>query len=387
MGIVKNSIISTSFGFLTQFLSFIVMPILIQNVGDFEFGRYSSLISLVFIAIPLTSFRIEFTFFDESKKGDKDIVSTLYVLIFITSLFLSFCHLFFVRSVEDAIKFFTLLLTMSIFLVNSQYFIYKNQFLLVGFLRFFEISLFFLLGFLIELIYSRTISLFMVSILPIFLLFKNGDIDIRKIIKENIDFIRYLTPGHLLNGFCRELPTLLIGAKFGLEVGGYFFLMTRLFRVPVTILANGLGDVIRRDFQGSIFQYNFKKAIFFSLILSFTGFTILGILSEYILEDLFRLDYSKYHAFVIPLAISSSFQTVSNIYGNIYIVLGMQKTDFFWQLSSFIFLILWVIYIQYTSDIVVVANSICLCWSISHVLNIILITKCHENSDYNRLSQ
>lgn len=359
------------------------MPILIRRVGDFAFGEYSQILSFVLICIPLTTLRMEYAFFDKSNKMRDELgFRPIYSLIFFTSILLSLCYTLVTQDVYKSSIFFTLLTSMSIFLFSTQFLIYKNRFIFAGAIRLFDVILFLALGYFNQLVLSRSASLIIVSVCVVAMYYRSGENTLRDLIRENSRFVRYLVPGHLLNGFCREIPTIIIGAKYGLEAGGYFFLVARFFRVPIAIVSNGIGDAIRRDFVGSNMLPKLRKLVLLSLFPASIIAIFLALISRYSLETLFALEFNNYSEYIIPLAFASIFQMVSNTFGNIYIALGLQNIDFYWQVISLIIMLIWITLSYFFNTLFYTAVSLSICWSLSHIINIFLILRYSASSRY-----
>lgn len=376
MSIIKNSSISVGFGLLTQALSFVVMPILIRRAGDFAFGEYSQILSYVLICIPLTTLRMEYAFFDKSNKMRDELgFRPICSLIFFTSILLSLCYALGTQDLYKSLIFFALLLSMSIFLFSTQFLIYKNRFIFAGAIRLLDVILFLAFGYFNQLVFSRSASLIIVSVGVVIIYYRSEENTLRNLIRENSRFVKYLVPGHILNGFSREIPTIIIGAKYGLEAGGYFFLIARFFRVPIAIVSNGIGDAIRRDFVGSRLQPKLRRLVLLSLFPASIIAIILALLSRFSLETLFALEFKNYSEYIIPLAFASIFQMVSNTFGNIYIALGLQKIDFYWQVISLLIMLVWITMTHFLNSLSYTAVSLSICWSLSHIINIFLIIR------------
>lgn len=69
--------------------------------------------------------------------------------------------------------------------------------------------------------------------------FKN----MRAVLCDHLDFVRYQMPGQLAVMVRQQLPNLMVGALFGNTILGYYSISQKLLSIPVTFLGQALGKV------------------------------------------------------------------------------------------------------------------------------------------------
>ncbi len=64
------------------------------------------------------------------------------------------------------------------------------------------------------------------------------------ILNKYLDFIKFLTPSHLLVSLSTQLPIILVYSQFGKDTAGYLGMAVMLINLPVQILARSAGTVL-----------------------------------------------------------------------------------------------------------------------------------------------
>lgn len=86
-------------------------------------------------------------------------------------------------------------------------------------------------------------------------------------VMNNIDIIRYRAPQTLINNISQNIPTLFIGAYFGMSSVGYFSMAKTVLGVPIMVIGKSISDVFYPRFS-SVFKTSNKEA--YSLLVKFT---------------------------------------------------------------------------------------------------------------------
>lgn len=67
--------------------------------------------------------------------------------------------------------------------------------------------------------------------------------EIKEVLNENSNFLKYQLPTNIISNFKNQLPVLAIKSFFGAEILGYYSLTVKILQIPSTFLANAIGRV------------------------------------------------------------------------------------------------------------------------------------------------
>lgn len=149
-------------------------------------------------------------------------------------------------------------------------------------------------------------------------------------------FPLYSLPADLLNNVARQLPVMMIAAKFGNDAGGWYGLTLKMMGAPISLLATSILDVFKeqaaRDYreQGNCLRI-YKKTLASLALVALPPFILLFFISEYIFGMLFGPQWQQsgtYAKLMIPMFYTAFI--ASPLSYTIYIA-QKQKYDLIWQ--------------------------------------------------------
>lgn len=80
--------------------------------------------------------------------------------------------------------------------------------------------------------------------------------------RKYINFPKYLVVAHSLNTTSGQMPLLLLSALFNTAAAGFFTLTQRVMALPISLVANALGDVFRQEASQAYIQHGQCKTIY-----------------------------------------------------------------------------------------------------------------------------
>lgn len=146
----------------------------------------------------------------------------------------------------------------------------------------------------------------------------------------------YSLPADLVNNVARQLPMLMVAARFGNEAGGWYGLTLKIMGAPISLLATSILDVFKeqaaRDYRtkGNCLQI-YKKTLLSLALVALPPFIILYFVGEYLFATLFGPQWQqsgKYAVLMIPMFYTGF--VASPLSYTIYIA-QKQKYDLIWQ--------------------------------------------------------
>ena len=166
-----------------------------------------------------------------------------------------------------------------------------------------------------------------------------------KIIKQNVNFIRYQMPASITVTLRTDLPNLLISGLFGNEILGYFSISQKLLTIPTTFLGQSLGKVfyqklaeMKRKGQdiGKFVEKNINRGMIIALI----PMTLLAAFGDVAVVLYFGSEYVIGGVICRIIVYRSLFNFISSATQGLDIVLDKQQYVLYTCLSQTILAIL-----------------------------------------------
>jgi len=178
----------------------------------------------------------------------------------------------------------------------------------------------------------------------------------KKLVKEFIEFPKYIMPGRLLNEIGKRLPVFFLGFYFNSDEVGYFAMTTLVLYAPVGMISLAIKDVFRQR-ANEDFKNNGNCRTFFIEILKILSIVaVIGsVVLIFCLPFIFSIfvgkqwDTAAYYAQILTIPILLSF--VSTPLFDVIIIANKLKFNFLWQIYYVLITILsmWVGCVFYNS--------------------------------------
>ena len=195
------------------------------------------------------------------------------------------------------------------------------------------------------LIYGQMLGVALATVLATFWIgkplivesFSAPPIIVRRVARSFINFPKFSLPADFINTVSSQLPVVLLAAKFGGEVAGWYALTLRMMGAPISLLAASVLDVFKeqaaRDYRESgdcrkLFLSTFKVLA----LLALPPFIIVGFFAEPAFALIFGAEWTesgRYAVLLLPLFYMRF--VVSPLSYTIYIA-QRQNLDLLWQL-------------------------------------------------------
>ncbi len=152
----------------------------------------------------------------------------------------------------------------------------------------------------------------------------------KRIITENIDYVRYQMPSSITVILRTDLPNLLISALFGNTILGYYSISQKLLTIPVTFLGQSLGTVFyqraaemaRKGQQiGDFVQRNIKRGMLIALV----PMTLFAAFGDIAINIFFGKEYSVGGVICRIIVYRTLFNFISTSTRGLDIVLNKQQ--------------------------------------------------------------
>jgi O-antigen/teichoic acid export membrane protein len=348
-----NDYLTTGIGVASaQAISLLSVPLIAKVCGVELFGEYSFLLSLISISIVFTSLRLEYTVFTIPgllcvllKRSFNFIcIGMAIMLTFIVAIFYhKSISLYLILAV------FFALFSISNFEFYLQINIKEGQFKRNSLMRVVRAISFPVFFFLLFFVFGEGVSALVFAfalshLIPfVFLNSKSLEIYFMKysdfILMYNAvkKTIGYLIPAHLLSRVSSVLFILLVGGSLegGIEIA-YYALAAKLLLAPAMIIVSAVSDVIKREvlIDPKVALRNYFKICIYSITFSFCAVLIVLLCSEYLIVQLMGGEWLRtieYMEALLPILISL---VIFGPITYIYVVLGMQRYDFYWQILN-----------------------------------------------------
>ncbi len=159
--------------------------------------------------------------------------------------------------------------------------------------------------------------------------------------KRYRNFPMLMVPAHVLNTLSSQLPVVLLNTLFGLATSGFFSLTQRVIGLPMSLIANAIGDVFRqqasqafilRGHCGPEFDATFKRLLLLGLPIFGAFYMLAPFLFSVVFGEQWRIagDYAR---LLTPMFFM---QFISTPLGSVFIITQRQKLDLAGQMALFL---------------------------------------------------
>lgn len=318
---VKDSIISIIGVMVSQGNFFLCIWLIGHNSGAEVLGHFNYFLSIGILIGTLCIFRYELSCIsDNVKVASNSLINVLILTVFFGMLWYIF--LFF----TDKSLLIIIIFSLAYIILQSFYYFFNSlrRYLLIGIFKSVINFLFLLLILLVTFLYSENIDYFLlytlcycfiiiVSFIIIIsnLQIKGNPLNFCNFLKENYRFPLYIFPSTCCSSILLYSLSIVIPTFYSLELAGYFALSYRLGSFPVSLIAQSISGVFRRDMISAKAEDNFSlpKKIYFSYVKMLGIFIIMYLvfgllLFQFIIEFLFGPEWNNsviYFYLMIPL--------------------------------------------------------------------------------------
>lgn len=187
----------------------------------------------------------------------------------------------------------------------------------------------------------------------------------------------YVLPGQLMNTISANLPIFYLGSLYGLEMLGLFVLAYKVLSLPVSMLANAVGDVYRQEASEAFNSFGrcrplFLKVFLGLLISSIVPFYVVWLYGEPIVTFLFGEEWQFAGTLVTIMVIRSWAQFVISPLSSTIILSGRAKYDTIWQLFLFLILLALFEISGDINDVEILLLQFSLAYSFMYAVNFLL---------------
>jgi len=156
--------------------------------------------------------------------------------------------------------------------------------------------------------------------------------------RKHIKYPKYMLPGQTMSVGATELPLLLLTVFFGAGIAGFYSLAQRVMAVPLSLVANAIGDVYRQKAaqqyasQGEcrgLFNASIKRLALFALLPMLT----IILVGPTLFAIVFGENWRSAGEIAVILSVLVFFQTVSSPLSSTVLLAGWLRLEFFWQFS------------------------------------------------------
>jgi len=163
--------------------------------------------------------------------------------------------------------------------------------------------------------------------------------------KKYLKYPRYMLPGQLLSLCATELPLILITLLYGSIAGGFYSLALRITAIPLSMVANAVGDVYR---QKAALEYARDKSCRRIFIMSAKRLGFLGLVTmapimifgPLLFSLVFGERWRPSGEIATLLSLLVLAQTVSSPLSCTVLFPGWLRFEFLWQMMRFAFVLI-----------------------------------------------
>ena len=161
----------------------------------------------------------------------------------------------------------------------------------------------------------------------------------KKLSKDYINHPKHLTPSVMFGSTAEQIPIFIFFLFFDLKEAGFYAMATRVIYLPLTLIANAVGEVYRQEIfdafrtRGSFEDVHYrtlKKTIFMALFIPIL-YPLLPVIFEIALGSEW-IPAAKYSQILL---ISLFFQFIITPLDKSSLLVGATRYIFFWQFSRF----------------------------------------------------
>lgn len=258
---------------LAQLISLSFLPLITRIFTPNEYGKFTLIISITSMVLPLATLRIETSLLVDSthervkRESKVAVFSTLIVGAFISPIILIFLmsikQLGFVESIEFSILFLITLIFQMLMVIMIHVNLMNGKYIKVaysGVIQNFMIGLNQLLlsrlkpsGTLLTLGFILGKFFGLIPLLKTFTKIDHSAIVSRRSlfrqVKSKISENRFLISSSILEGALISLPIIASGLLYGIQFSGYIGLAQTVLTVPITLIAGSVGSVVLSEFS------------------------------------------------------------------------------------------------------------------------------------------
>lgn len=352
---VKDYLTTGSGVAIAQLLSFFSFPFIAKLSGPEVFGQYSFAISALSVLVVLASLRLEYSIYSIDKETLYVLKSAFNKIALFMAMVLS-CFSLIVQIFDNAyfqaLIGFVVLYSIASFEFYIQNNILEGRFKTNALMRVFRafmlpISFYLLYVFGFHDVESILISFSISHVLPVFFLNKvdlgfrsNFIIDSVFLFKRTRDIIKYIIPAHLLSRYSAGVFVFVVGfMSIDKEELAFYALAAKFMIAPATIFISATADVIKREVKLSPGKAlaNFYKISALSLMLVLMISMVIIFFGEYIVIKVMGIEWKYSAGYAVALIPYMSVLIIMGPITHVYVVLGRQKYDFFWQVFNVVF--------------------------------------------------
>lgn len=216
-----------------------------------------------------------------------------------------------------------------------------------------------LLSFYIKSEVTLLLKQIIVALIPIIILIFFSDFKFRIIFSKAIivhfySFSKYITLNNLFNFFVRNIDYMIIGKFFDKAVVGQYSIAYRILVTPVKMLVKQVDSIsfpslVEKSKNLKLFKSYYLSNIKLITETLFPIIIAIIMFSNLIVEVFFDTRYTELAGIISILSISSIFQSVTSLVGNLYII--SNKTKLMFKTSIFIFILLaFILYVGATKE-------------------------------------
>lgn len=342
---LSHSIVSMAGVLISQVLFFSAIYLIGKFFGPAFLGDFNSKLSLASFLGGISALRLELACVDNKSQETQ----SAFLAAFLTSIVFHTITLCFVFLGLVSLSVIAFSFVFFISQLATQYYVTKRSYTLIALLKIFTSAFFIFLlvikGKLNFMIRFPSFDLYLISIsvtvfLYLLLVSRDGLLfwKIRRgFFSENIHFPKYILPASVFSGFITYGLAIIFPIYFGNSDAGYFALAYRIGSFPVTLGAQSIGAVIRRDAveavskgPGSlrlIFITYLKLFILFAIVYLTCGY----VLSTPVINYVFGPTWSKASEFLKVMLPLFTIQLCYVSLSQIFLATRKQKLDMYLQ--------------------------------------------------------
>lgn len=159
--------------------------------------------------------------------------------------------------------------------------------------------------------------------------------------KRYINFPKLMIPAHTLNTMSSQLPVVLLNTFFGLATSGFFSLTQRVIGLPMSLIANSIGDVFRQQASRALidrgncrkeFDATFRHLVIIATPIFIGFFIVAPFLFAVVFGEQWRIA-GEYARLLTPMFFM---QFISSPLGSVFVITQRQKLDLAGQVALFL---------------------------------------------------
>lgn len=361
---VKDAFSLTVGTIIAQLIPVIASVILARLYDEADMGSFAAFSSILSIVTVLIAFKYEMAILpSKDKKEGINIVSMCIFISILVAIVLYIVLIFAHNSIADllninSISAFLFAIPLcsvlyEIFMCNNEWCVKNKYFKNLAVCKILNTAFIAVLSVLFGLvglkssgmIYGQIFGQVLIAIYVIFR-FLIKDRDSLKLIspKETIREIRKqksypltLFPAQLINTVAGQIPVLVITAAFGAAEVGLFSFALRILSVPMTMVANAIGDIFRQraqsDKESSGNSWNaFIKLSIFLVISGIVIFGLIALLAPVLFKFIFGANWERAGVYARILCLGEFVNFVAMPTTGLFIVYNKKRLLLVWQI-------------------------------------------------------